>query len=292
MFMKLGTGFFGIDKHLSIEEELRQIAKAGFETLDYNGTCILVGKDSPFLKDNFCDYVQNIRDLADEIGLTFNQLHAPMFGSLGEDECEYKKEVMRRSFEVGRILGAKYNVVHPRMKKDAICGRKSQYMKEINLKYYNDLLPYSKTSGVKIALENMFGYDSHRKHYCDNTISNPDEIVDYLNALKDDSYVFCVDTGHFHLLGQNLGDCIRALGSHVKLLHVHDNDGLVDKHQIPGLGTIDWCDFVNALKEIDYSGELCLEIDYANSMENNLFSPMLKYANDVSRILFEEFLGD
>ena len=42
-------------------------------------------------------------------------------------------------------------------------------------------------------------------------------------------------------------------------LHVHDNFGIKDEHNIPGNGIIDWDGFVKALVDIGYDGVFSLE---------------------------------
>lgn len=49
----------------------------------------------------------------------------------------------------------------------------------------------------------------------------------------------CFDTGHAHLSG-DVTAAARACASVVAYWHVHDNDGRVDDHRMPGDGTIDW----------------------------------------------------
>ena len=54
---------------------------------------------------------------------------------------------------------------------------------------------------------------------------------------------------------------IRYFKDHVRVLHLHDNNGESDQHLIPGQGTIPWGEVFKALKEIGYSGDFTLEAD-------------------------------
>ena len=49
-------------------------------------------------------------------------------------------------------------------------------------------------------------------------------------------------------------------------LHVHDNNGHADQHQIPGNGTIDWESFSKALREVGYKGTLSFETGISRDM--------------------------
>ena len=52
---------------------------------------------------------------------------------------------------------------------------------------------------------------------------------------------------------------IRTLGHRIQALHIHDNDGRYDSHQIPGSMTIDFDAILHALKAVDYKGYFTLE---------------------------------
>ena len=53
---------------------------------------------------------------------------------------------------------------------------------------------------------------------------------------------------------------LKVLGDRVVALHVHDNDGLEDRHVAPYMGILDWERFIKGLKEIKYKGAMTLEI--------------------------------
>jgi len=51
-------------------------------------------------------------------------------------------------------------------------------------------------------------------------------------------------------------------------LHVSDYDGIEEKHWLPGLGVIDWLEFLNALREAGYQGAFIYEARFdASNME-------------------------
>ena len=78
---------------------------------------------------------------------------------------------------------------------------------------------------------------------------------------------FCFDTGHANLVGIDMERFITTLGSHLKVLHIHDNDGVGDLHQIPFTFTktrenkpsTDWEGFIRGLRNIQYQGVLSFE---------------------------------
>ncbi|MCR5747545.1 MAG: sugar phosphate isomerase/epimerase, partial [Lachnospiraceae bacterium] len=60
---------------------------------------------------------------------------------------------------------------------------------------------------------------------------------------------------------------INVLGKRIKVLHIHDNDGTADLHQLPFTFTktrenepsTDWEGFINGLRDIDFDGVLSFE---------------------------------
>lgn len=69
----------------------------------------------------------------------------------------------------------------------------------------------------------------------------------------------CLDAGHCHLRGLSLPAALRACGSLLWELHVHDNSGSSDEHAPLGSGNVAWRVFVDALREASYSGFVVFE---------------------------------
>lgn len=67
-----------------------------------------------------------------------------------------------------------------------------------------------------------------------------------------------LDAGHAHLNGSAEGETVAA-GGLLRTTHVHDNDGRLDTHLPPGLGSVGWDGWVAALDRIGYAGPVMLE---------------------------------
>ena len=78
---------------------------------------------------------------------------------------------------------------------------------------------------------------------------------------------FCFDTGHANLVGINLERFIKTLDYRLKVLHIHDNDGVGDLHQIPftftrtreNISSTDWDGFLRGLQVIKFDKVLSFE---------------------------------
>jgi len=78
----------------------------------------------------------------------------------------------------------------------------------------------------------------------------------------------CLDTGHLHLskvnnlTEQTHRDFILEAGDLLQALHIDDNNGVKDTHQMPFSARygVNWKEVMLALNEIDYKGLFNLEI--------------------------------
>ncbi|MHC4871132.1 MAG: TIM barrel protein [Planctomycetota bacterium] len=75
-----------------------------------------------------------------------------------------------------------------------------------------------------------------------------------------------IDSGHSHISG-DLHEITAQAGSLAKNLHLHENDGINDLHQVPGSGGIDWARFAENLKQGGYKGPITYEIGHIDKYE-------------------------
>ncbi|OQA84572.1 MAG: Inosose isomerase [Lentisphaerae bacterium ADurb.Bin242] len=75
-----------------------------------------------------------------------------------------------------------------------------------------------------------------------------------------DTFGCCLDVNH--LMGQfrTLPAIVRDLGPKLIALHISDYDGIDERHWLPGMGVIDWKAFLEALRDIGYTGPFNYEV--------------------------------
>ena len=134
-----------------------------------------------------------------------------------------------------------------------------------------------------LALENEppdFG-DNFPRSLC----SNSQILLKFLEKINSPYLKACYDIGHAHMgekkvdiggsslyypgydiechigekKGEKIRDGIRNLGNWIVTIHMHDNNGAHDFHLQPGYGTINWVEFVKALKDIGYDRPITIE---------------------------------
>jgi sugar phosphate isomerase/epimerase len=84
------------------------------------------------------------------------------------------------------------------------------------------------------------------------------DLFELLVELDRPELALALDTGHAHITA-TAGTETRTAGRLLRTTHVHDNDGRQDTHLPPGLGTLDWPTWLEALDAVDYRGPILLE---------------------------------
>ena len=253
-------GRYGIEKAIDIYKA------AGFTAMDFP-LFEMVNDSSVFNGENYRTVAEEIRAISDAKKFPCVQTHAPFEFKLNQwNDPEIFENVvftrMVRSIEISAILGAKVIVVHP-LHHMTYHGHEEEIF-QLNMEYYNRLIPYAKEYGIKIGVENMFQVDPLRRHIIADTCSNSKEFVRYIDTLNSPWITACLDVGHVALprSDESAADVVRALG-HDRLgsLHIHDNDYTTDQHILPYLGKLNWAEIAKALGEVDYQGDFTYEVN-------------------------------
>lgn len=272
-------------------EGYKKIAESGFPGVDYSDTYIAY---KPYegiyaASDNEFDaYFMREYNYLTEAGLYVNQIHAPFptypdirEGIDREDEFRFMINAIKKAIRAAKILHGKYIVIHCAMR----CGwgkdDDPELTREMNKRVFAELLPAAHENGVIIALENM--------PCAGIPTAYPDQLIDYIDMMGDPEYfTACLDTGHANITGVDSGEYVRALGSRLSTLHIHDNDGAHDLHTCPYTGSINWDSFFAALKETGYKGTLSLE---ANSFTSRFPKELYVRAEAFLKSTLEETAG-
>ena len=286
--MKISTEIYSAARIVGEAKAIELYGKAGFDCWDFSmfemcrwdwGRNCPVEKDHPLKGANYLDFARELRKIGESYGMECNQSHAPF----PSDKPEVRG-YLKRAIECTAEAGGKICVIHPVNNWDA----------QRNAEFYFELLPFAKDHGVKIATENMWnwtrenGLDQAAPAAC----SDAESFNAQLDAVNDEFFTACLDIGHAEMMGSdaNAPDMIRAIGSRLGALHIHDNDRWKDLHKIPFSGSINWNEVIKALREVDYKGEFTLEADtYLNAFNAENVEIGVKNLADAARKLVEMF---
>ncbi len=280
--MKISTEIHSAARLIGEEKAIEYFAKAGFDAWDFSmfsmcdydrGSNSLRENNHPLAGDHYLEFARRLKQAGLDNGIHCNQSHAPF-----PTYCDAIRPYLKRAIECTAEAGGKICIIHPDNYKSA----------EENAEIYLEMLPFAKECGVKIATENMFGWDNALGHAIPHACATPTDFNAHLDAVNDDFFVACLDIGHAEMKGMNTTavEMVKALGSRLRALHIHDNDQLNDSHQIPGSMKIDFAGIVQALKEIGYSGYFTLEAgSYLGKYHaENVFKGMKELADSAKKL--------
>jgi len=284
--IKISTEIDSIAKYVGVPKAIELLAKAGFDCWDFsmfdiahwsNQTNSMVPGPSPLNNSNYKEIVASYKAVADKFGITCNQAHAPF-----PSNADFMIPYIVRSMECAALAGAKVIIVHPMNNADFMT----------NGEMFKKLLPYAKQFGIKIACENMWNWNQKEDHATTAACSHHIDFLKHVEYVNNDYLGACVDVGHASMRGLDTtpSEMIRTLNKHVIALHLHDVDLHHDCHQIPFSLNIDFKAIVEALKDIDYQGDLTLEASgYSENFkveDMDKVAKNLKEAADKIRKLF------
>ena len=280
----------------------QKIAKAGFTKVDFNLDDFLKNHDvysgriqSIFNKEvaELVEIFQKYKQAMDEAGLMPSQMHAPypIYVPGQPQATQYMQgSVIPKSIIIAEVLGIPWTVMHP-FKLQYTHGK--EYEKTANLEYFQMLIPLLKQCRVKVCLENL--YEGVGTRITEGVCADPEEAIWYIDTLnaiaEEELFGFCLDTGHLQLVKRDPYEFIKKLGSRIKAVHLHENDGENDVHQLPFTFAkgMEWEKVWKGLKEVGFAGTLSFETFPAmGSFPYNTSDAVLKLIHDVGEYMVKQ----
>ena len=245
------------------EWALTRLAGLGYEYLDLAIDYCAINTASPYLTDNWQDWAKNLRELAESLGVWYTHSH-------GVGNAASRSMETMRGFELCRILGTRYTVIHPVHKRadGSIIDNDDEFV-SINTKSYIPLIEVAERNGVILLTENVLWGSSIR----------PSAISALVSEVNSPYFGWCYDTGHTNARGHSYKELL-GLHNAPLSLHIHDNHGAHDEHLLPGDGNIDWKECLDTLITVGYKGEIVLEahhqsLDAVDEDRDNILTDLL-----------------
>lgn len=246
-------------------EDMRLLNEVGYKVLDWNACDYVKTKEldqmTDLAVDNWKDVIYEMRNLAEKLGIRFNQAHGLIFNYFENSEkTEYLKMMAHRVMEACHLLGISRIIYHPEVPAGLREAKDIEGCRIANASFLVCEAEKAAAYNLDIAVENMFitkrtdGTEYWR--YC----SSPEELIDLVNTINRPNVCVCMDVGHAHIMKENLGDSISQYGSLLQALHIADNDRSSDQHLMPFHGSIDWKNLMRGLAINHYAGEFTYEI--------------------------------
>lgn len=257
-----------------------KIKNAGFSCVDFSLNDYL--KNTDLYKSRMNSFFnQSVKELehffephkmgAKEAGIKIHQMHMPypVYVPNGSSQLnEYLfEQVAPKSLYLCNYMECSYIVLHGFKLMRYLGSEDAEWQQTEKLVHY--LAPLAKELGVTICIENL--YDSIGGHLVEGPCCNISKVIERIDRINEryqaEVLGFCFDTGHANLVGLDMERFITGLGERLKVLHIHDNDGIEDLHQIPytftktreNMASTDWDGFIRGLSRINFDKTLSFE---------------------------------
>lgn len=264
----------GYGKHWG-EKAYKKAKEFGFSCADFSVLGITNFPFHTLPEEEASALVMHEKSLADEADIEIYQAHAPEVAKATpytEEEIVCWLENTKRCIRFCSMIDCKFLVVHPMMingwseRGSAIAADTF----EKNVHYMRLLAEYAKEKNVTLCYENMpcIGF----------SLSHPHEILKVVQAVAHPNLGVCLDIGHTTAFssGVPIGEQIRNIGSLLKVLHVHDNYGMSDQHNYPGMGITNWNEVRESLSQIGFDGVFSLELRHPFRFSEKVFEEACK----------------
>lgn len=285
------------------------LRKAGFQNVDFSLNSYLLNTD---LYQNTVNkfFDQSIFQLqefftphkmaAKKTGITINQMHMPYPIYIPNGKQEVNKylwdQVAPKSMEICKFLECPYIVIHGFKLARFLGSEEAEW--EQTSRFIDYLAPIAKEMGITICIENL--YDSVGGHIVEGPCCNVHKAVERIDAFNEkynaEVLGFCFDTGHANLIGLDFEQFITSLGERLKVLHIHDNDGSQDLHQIPftfaktreNKTSTDWEGFLRGLRNIHFDKVLSFETaPVLTAFPKEMKEEVLKFIGEIGKYFAE-----
>ncbi len=266
------------------DRRYEKLQACGFGGVDLN----MMNRTRPFYtctEEELPALVAAEKELAEKSGIEFTQTHGPWDYPPKDGTAEERDTLMRdmrRGIQVTALLGCKYMVVHPLT---PLGTREPEGAGEqtfrINVDFWRTLMPTAKKHGVTVCLENMpFHHYSH---------SHPADILKIVRAINDENFAICLDTGHVNVFPEaDIYTEMQLIKDKLRVVHIHDNDGKGDLHQLPYFGKLDWRSFGRAWRDIGFEGAFSFECSPPAALPDGLYEKALSLMPEMAREIVKE----
>ena len=304
-FMKIGVQTKNAISDDNPHEGYELLKKCGFDCVDFSLNSYLTNTDLYKSKLNkFFDksdnelekYFSSHKKATKEAGIIINQMHMPYpnYVPNGSNELNnYLRNVVApKSMNICRYLECKYIVIHGFKLAYNLGSEQAEW--EYTEAFLHSILPYAKENDITVCIENL--YNSIAGHIVEGPCCDARKAVERIDKINGkygaEVLGFCFDTGHANLVGIDFERFITILGERLKVLHIHDNDGVGDLHQIPftftrtreNNTTTDWEGFINGLRAINFDKVLSFETaPVLTTFPDEMKESALKFIADIGK---------
>ena len=280
MSLKIGVQSKNVVFDGNPAEGFRILKQAGFDCCDFSlnyylkNTALYQEDLNKFFNRSVAEleeFFEPHKEGAEKANISINQMHMPypifVPGAKQEINDYLWNEVAPKSMEVYRFMECRNIVIHGFKLEHYYGSEEAEWEK--TAEFIDSIAPLAKEYGITICMENL--YNGLGGHMVEGPGCNAYKAMQRIDSMNEkygaEVLGFCYDTGHGNLVGLDPYKFITTLGRRLKVLHIHENDGVADLHQLPftftrtreNTSVLDWEGFVCGLKETRFDGVLSFE---------------------------------
>jgi sugar phosphate isomerase/epimerase len=230
-------------------EHIDALDAAGVDFVEVVGPGIACPFDQPELR-------RELRARFRDARVRVRSAHLPYGGALDislENEAARRNAVAAtaENLRTAVTLGASLAVIHPSAEPitdEVRPARLAQARRSLEA-----LAPLAASLDTPLAVECL------PRSCLGNTAA---ELAALLEGLDPAAIGACIDVNHINLRESDLTAAVEVLGARLMTLHCSDNDGLDERHWLPGEpgGVVDWPAFTRGLVLVGYRGPFLYEV--------------------------------
>ncbi|MFW6162061.1 MAG: sugar phosphate isomerase/epimerase family protein [Planctomycetota bacterium] len=237
--------FKGYEPGFDLDVHPAMLARHGFRAVEVPPI------ESPLLADEAS--LRHVRSAFDGVGVRIWSVHAP-FGpevDLSSPDAAVRDRALSRilaSLEKLRVLGGRCLIVHPSAEPIEDAERGARLARSIeSIRHLADEVSPEEEAvlALEILPRSCLAHDSA-------------EMLELIEPFDPRVVGICLDVNHANLR-EDIVAATRRLGPRLVTTHVSDNDGVDERHWLPGQGVIPWQAWVAALANAGYGGPLVYE---------------------------------
>lgn len=231
------------------EPYLRRIAEAGFSHIhwchQWNTDFLYSQAEIEQIAVWLTDYDLRVLDIHASHGQEKN------WGSFHEYARLAGVKLVKNRIRMAATLGSDVIILHFPDRPISSGRNRERWLTQIRTSLDN-LVPFARERGVKIAFENMAN-------------DNFAFITLLFSEYDADVVGLCYDAGHGNI-GERQGLVyLEQLKQRLISIHLHDNDGSGDQHKLLFSGTVDWTRLAQILAESSYTKCVSMEVSMRHS---------------------------
>ena len=305
MQLRIGVQTLNVIEDDCPETGAQLLKEAGFSAVDFSLHGYLTNKNiyGSNINHFFEKSVEELeafftphKEALAKYGIDVWQMHMPypVYVPKGSRQLNayLRKNVAPKSMRLCSFLGCRYIVIHGFKLAYYLGSEEKEW--EATAEFLEELAPLARELGITMCIENL--YDSQGDRIVEGPCCDGVKAVRRIDAMNEkygaEVLGFCFDTGHGNLIHLDCEAFITTLGSRLKVLHIHDNDGWRDLHQIPFAFTktrenksaTDWEGFILGLRKTGYKGVLNFETGPAlTSFPDEMKGDVLRFIACIGR---------